>query len=143
MSKVESQKDLSFPTITKMPPHLSESRPMSRFFATKKRLNLVTRSLSADNLLDYGRQTRLDHMGIEKEAEEKMDLLWENFNEEISTSRTHFIEADDKSNSTRSMKLPNANVLMLSSRRKSVAAVMSVLRKICLIHNYQHSVNKL
>ncbi|GAA0164786.1 hypothetical protein LIER_20341 [Lithospermum erythrorhizon] len=137
MSKVVSKEEFSFTSIAKMPPSLPESPPM-------KRLNVGTRrSLSAGNLLEYTRNSTLDHMDKESEAEEKMDLLWENFNEELVISRTHFTEAEKKLHSKGSMKLSKSNVLMISSRRKSVVVVMKVLRKIFLIHNYQHFVKKL
>ncbi|KAK6257896.1 hypothetical protein QUC31_001355 [Theobroma cacao] len=76
-----------------------------------------------------------------EDEEEKMDLLWEDFNEELPTSRSSRSSGDMvELGCAQALKLSKNNAAMFPPRRPGMLVFMRVLRKLFLVHNSQRSV---
>ncbi|XWS15410.1 hypothetical protein CRYUN_Cryun35bG0095000 [Craigia yunnanensis] len=73
---------------------------------------------------------------VDEDEEEMMDLLWEDFNEELLRSRSSSSSGDMvELGCAQALKLSKNNAAMLSPRRPGMLVFMSVLRKLFLLHN--------
>ena len=77
----------------------------------------------------------------DEDEEEKMDLLWEDFNEELPRRRSSRFSGDTvELGCSQTLKLSKNNAAMFSPRRPGMLVFMRVLRKLFLLHNSQRSV---
>ncbi|XVE60800.1 hypothetical protein DITRI_Ditri05aG0156100 [Diplodiscus trichospermus] len=76
-----------------------------------------------------------------EDEEEKMDLLWEDFNEELPRSCSSGSSEDMiELGCAQALKLSKSNAALFSPRRPGMFIFMRVLRKLFLLHNSQRSV---
>ncbi|XWS23344.1 hypothetical protein CRYUN_Cryun28dG0005000 [Craigia yunnanensis] len=77
----------------------------------------------------------------DEDEEEKMDLLWEDFNEELPISRSSRSSGNMvELGCGQTLKLSKNNGAMFSPKRPGMLVFMRVLRKLFLLHNSQRSV---
>ncbi|GMJ15169.1 hypothetical protein like AT1G71910 [Hibiscus trionum] len=110
--------EFSFPTSTDLYRCGIESPPLWRLSPHKKA---------------KGKEEEEEDKGskLSEDEEEKMDILWEDFNEELGGGRSRGRASEQH------MKLskPNGGVFCPSTRRAGVLVFMRALRKLFLLHN--------
>ncbi|XP_022719856.1 uncharacterized protein LOC111277707 [Durio zibethinus] len=86
--------------------------------------------------------SKLSKKVVAEDEEEKMDLLWEDFNEELSRSRSSRSSGDMVVlGCSQSLKLSKNNTARFSPRRPGMLVFMRLfMRKLFLLHNSQRSV---
>ncbi|CAK9155492.1 unnamed protein product [Ilex paraguariensis] len=158
--------DFSFPTITDTPPRFIESPPLWR--SPSLASHQVETRREASRADDHGENTfpvpkqisysqRKSFSCIERGAriessddeDDKMDMLWEDFNEEFSRSCESGLESDISPG--RMVELSCVQALKLSKngghalarkRPPSLVVFMKVLKKFFLVHNSHRPINK-
>ncbi|XWS21899.1 hypothetical protein CRYUN_Cryun30bG0095400 [Craigia yunnanensis] len=82
--------------------------------------------------------SKLSNKVVAEDEEEKMDLLWEDFNKELPRSRSSRSSGDMiELGRAQALKLSKSNTAMFSPRRPGMLVFMRVLRKLFLLHNSQ------
>ncbi|XP_008441623.2 uncharacterized protein LOC103485703 [Cucumis melo] len=92
-----------------------------------------------------GDSRRTNEIAIESddEEDEKMDMLWEDFNEELMKNLSsrfgsrRLPELDDLVESEEAMEDGSSSGAMLSARMASVVVIMKVLKKLLFLHNFR------
>lgn len=120
MAPSPPQDDFSFPTITNTPPRFLESPPLWRTTSVASR-RLQKNPKNDHNIKGEGEENleRKSFSYIENE-EDKMDMLWENLNEEMTCGK------DTKKVEVKSFNLSKA------SKRPSLVVLIKVLKKVFL-----------
>ncbi|KAI3460648.1 hypothetical protein Pfo_017311 [Paulownia fortunei] len=156
-----AEEDFSFPaTTTHPPPCFIESpplwRPVTRLgnsgsfkdeeVEDKEKFNLCSsQEFKASNF--YQRKSSCYDENYE---DEKMDILWEDWNEEVSRTCGKTAEESDNSSPRRqvqiccvkALKLSKANGHMLSGKKASILVFISVLKKGFAMHHSRRSIKK-
>ena len=142
--------EFSFPTTTLLYPCGIDSPPLWRLspavFLDRKAKECSTREVEEEeegdkedcfpDRPDKHQERKMSKKVVNEDEEEKMDLLWEDFNEELPRSRSssssgYMVEL----RSAQALKLSKNNAAMFSPRRPSMLVFMRVLRKLSLLHN--------
>ncbi|XWS24833.1 hypothetical protein CRYUN_Cryun27aG0018900 [Craigia yunnanensis] len=85
--------------------------------------------------------SKLSKKVVAEDEEEKMDLLWDDFNEELPRSRSSRSSEDMvELGCAQALKLSKSSAAMFSPRRPGMLVFLRVLRKLFLLHNSQRSV---
>ncbi|XVF63274.1 hypothetical protein PTKIN_Ptkin09bG0074600 [Pterospermum kingtungense] len=148
--------EFSFPTTTDLYPCGIDSPPLWRLSpASSPDVLLHKKAKEEDWFPDKDHQQRKSFSCAEKGSElsnkrvvfgedkgEKMDLLWEDFNEEFGTSRSSRSSEDVvELGCGQALNLSKTNAAVFSPRKPAGMFVfMRVLRRLFLVHNSQRSV---
>ncbi|XVF29980.1 hypothetical protein REPUB_Repub16aG0018000 [Reevesia pubescens] len=158
--------EFSFPTTTDLYPCGIDSPPLWRLspaaspdvFLDRKAKDCSTTEEEEEEVCFPGRPdeheerksfsyvekgSKLSKKVVGEDEEEKMDLLWEDFNEELPRSRSSSSSGDHmvELGCGQALKLSKNNAPMFSPRRTSMLVFMKALRRLFLLHNSQRSVN--
>ncbi|KAL6525217.1 hypothetical protein OROMI_030810 [Orobanche minor] len=150
------EEDFSFPATatTDSPPHFVESPPLwrrpnkSRIFKCKEVEDEEMTTLRS--FQEFKKSMDLEEGGDEAE---RMDILWENLNDECSINRAVPEENTDPSSSpgmgvrisctAKSMKLSGANGHMFSCKKKPIILVfIKVVKKVFTHMEHSHRIKK-
>ncbi|KAH0776044.1 hypothetical protein KY290_007455 [Solanum tuberosum] len=152
MAPSPPQDDFSFPTITNTPPRFLESPPLWRTTSVASSRvqkspnhdheeNLDMSSLISNKSNNINQRKSFSHIeGVaamkrmiedEDEEEEKMDMLWENLNEEMSNK---IMTKTSCGKNTKKVEYKCVKSLNLSkaSKRPSLVVLIKVLKKVFL-----------
>lgn len=72
----------------------------------------------------------------DEDGEEKMDLLWEDLNED------QFAGNCEKFSDMKALKLSKRNGRMVSGKKTSILVFIKILKKVFLMHNSQRAMKK-
>ncbi|KAK6775569.1 hypothetical protein RDI58_026570 [Solanum bulbocastanum] len=149
MAPSPPQDDFSFPTITNTPPRFLESPPLWRTTSVaSSRLcknpnheenldmfplisNNINQRKSFSHIEGVAAMKRMIEDEDEDEEEEKMDMLWENLNEEMSNK---IMTKTSCGKNTKKVEYKCVKSLNLSkaSKRPSLVVLIKVLKKVFL-----------
>ncbi|KAL3638737.1 hypothetical protein CASFOL_016644 [Castilleja foliolosa] len=144
--------DFTFPAAANggnSPPHFIESPPLWRrpTTADEKPDKLKGKEAKDDEkskLCSFQDQFKKSSNFVNEDEEEKMDVLWENLNDESSRNGVKIAEECDVSSSSssrvqircaKSLRLSRANGQMFSSKKPIVLVFIEVMKKVLLKHN--------
>ncbi|KAL2513279.1 Uncharacterized protein Adt_18879 [Abeliophyllum distichum] len=154
MAIEEEEEDFSFPATTAdSPPRFIDSPPLWRSVSvpppheTPERLDGKEESKETCNnnqRKNFSRNMKIERREEEEEEdvddeEEKMDMLWEDLNEEYSRNNS---DRDVQTSCVKTLKLSKFNRHSLSGKKLSILLLMKILRKVFFVHNSRCSIKK-
>lgn len=163
-----AEEDFSFPaTTTDSPPRFIDSPPLWRCSPSpapsptaghEKREKLKGKEVDDEEKFNLWSFQKFRARSIDKknsnshdeDEEEKMDMLWEDLNDEFSRSCGKMAQNSDTSspgrevqiNCVKALKLSKANGHMLSGKKPSILVFIKVLKKVFLMHNSHRTIKK-
>ncbi|XP_075512115.1 uncharacterized protein LOC142547629 [Primulina tabacum] len=154
-----AEDDFTFPANAKSQPHFIGSPPLWRHLAASRQNSELLykgeqeeedQEKSSISLIQEFKASSAGNTFINDDDEEKMDMLWEDLNEEFPRNSGKFSQNTDVSSPERSvqiscikaMKLSKANGPMISRKKSNILVFIKIVKKAFAIHNSHRSIKK-
>ncbi|KAL2538879.1 uncharacterized protein Fot_20270 [Forsythia ovata] len=150
---IEEEEDFSFPATTAdSPPRFIDSPPLWHPVSVPSPHEILERQDGKEeskescnnnqrNNFSRGMEIERREEGEEdvEDEEEKMDMLWEDLNDEYSRNNS---DRDVQISCVKTFKLSKSNRHLISGKKLSILLLMKILRKVFFVHNSRSSIKK-
>ncbi|KAL2231906.1 uncharacterized protein LOC105177640 [Sesamum indicum] len=145
-----AEEDFSFPaTTTDSPPRFIESPPLWRHSPSPTSHHQKPEK-SRDKRVEDEEKFSFQPSLLHEDEEEKMDMLWEDLNDESSRSCGKMEQNSDipspgrevQVSCVKALKLSKANGGRLSGKKLDILVLINVLKKVFLMHSSHRTIKK-